>query len=455
MLLPDINCLLDFGVESLWTLHETEELFWTLVVLEVPGAQHTSDLWGKFWLLLLDDWVEMLRYKEELIFRRDLVKILEGDGLVLLGSWSSISTGRSILCRTATTTALWVATATATMTTTNWWISRARHLLLRIALLRMALPALRAHVGCSQLLRIHKLLGRYALWRIVDRWRTCGVHSGIWHAGRVGATRTLLTLSILGLEVGTTYFAWLSKCNVDWLGTVDTSVHLSHSLGGFLRGGEAHKAKALVITLVVTHGAGRGDCTKRRKFLFEPFITKLIIKVLDVEINTLVLGGKIIAKLGELHAKLSMALSLLLSTRDKQLFAFSVGLAFPFIVIEFFDTLGSILMFFKVDKAKALALTFIVLHDHARRDRTNFFKFRLEFVVGHILWDVFDIHVGKVLETVLHALLFWNKRTYKHLFLTQQHAVDFFNGAVCHLLGFIVHETVALGVTVLIYSNLA
>lgn len=69
-----------------------------------------------------------------------------------------------------------------------------------------------------------------------------------WHGSHAGDT-----LHVLVGQVGFALLFALSKSNIEGFGANDSSVHLSHSLGGLLGGGEADKAEALGATLLQHH----------------------------------------------------------------------------------------------------------------------------------------------------------------------------------------------------------
>lgn len=83
----------------------------------------------------------------------------------------------------------------------------------------------------------------------------------------------------------------LGQGHIQGLGDNDASVHVCHSLGGLLRGGETDEPKALGAAGLVHHHLGAGDVAKLGKLLPQALVIHLILQVLHVEVDALIPVG--------------------------------------------------------------------------------------------------------------------------------------------------------------------
>jgi hypothetical protein len=193
--------------------------------------------------------------------------------------------------------------------------------------------------------------------RIVDG----SVDVASWNTGGGGLLHPdLIALGNLALKLLPTYFTTLSKRYIQGFCSNHLVVHFSNSFGSLIWGREANKAEALRSTLFVAHDFAAGDSTEWFELGPKLFIVEVIFQVLDVEIDTLVLGQ--LLKLGLLvgAAEFLLTLSLLLSTGDKEL------PTLIFNVVEFVSGFLSFLMPLKINEAESLALALFIGGNESR-----------------------------------------------------------------------------------------
>merc|ERR1719453_1782423 len=183
-------------------------------------------------------------------------------------------------------------TLLATLPTLLWKAARPTHLAAHLWLV--------VHLATAT--SRHRIENTGSLGRVHARHATRGVlHAGLLH-----------TLSHLGLELSTALLLALSEGDIDWLRGENLAVHFSDSLGGFLWGVVANKAKALGGTVVSTHDLARGDLSIRIEGSAESLIIKVLVEVLDIEVDTLVFVDALLLDLVELLFELGSAFALLL-----------------------------------------------------------------------------------------------------------------------------------------------
>ena len=314
------------------------------------------------------------------------------------------------------------------------------------------------------------------------------------------------------LELAAADILALSESNVERLGVDHTLVHLGDGLGGLIGAAEADETEALALTeglllsllllgllrllgllllggllslslggllglhllllgvlLVglllltlgggggralsgITHNLGGGDGTVRSEEITELLIINIVSQVLDVEVDTLVLGGLLHAGSLVLLAQLLLTLVLLLGTANVKLLALDVLL-----VHLSHGGLGALVVGV-VDETETAALAILVVAEGSGGDLTESLEHDAELVVGDLEIDVLDVDVGEVglhlLELAL-AVLLGDVVADEDLLVVQQHTVNVLDGVVGSLGGLVVDETVTLGVGELILSDLA
>merc|ERR1719270_3343865 len=113
--------------------------------------------------------------------------------------------------------------------------------------------------------------------RLRHGWHEVSSHSHLLHTSHSLHPHAGHPLDVLAGQVGLPVLLPLGQSHVQRLGHDDTSVHLSHGLGGFLRRREANKSKALGASLLA-HNLGGGDGSIGSKLLPETFIIDGIIQ---------------------------------------------------------------------------------------------------------------------------------------------------------------------------------
>ena len=212
--------------------------------------------------------------------------------------------------------------------------------------------------------------------------------SGLLHAD-------LVALSDLALKLLPADLPTLGEGDVERLRANHLVVHLSDSLGGLVRGGEADETEALGGALLVTHHLGTGDGAEWLKLRTEAFVVDLVVEVLDVQVNALVLADLLHLGLLVRLAQLLLALSLLLGTSDKELAALVLG------VVKSFHSLLGLLVGLEVNETKATALALVVDLDDRGCDVAKLLEEGDELVLGDLRVEVLDVDVG---ELSLHLL---------------------------------------------------
>ncbi|KAK8919492.1 hypothetical protein VCV18_008318 [Metarhizium anisopliae] len=319
------------------------------------------------------------------------------------------------------------------------------------------------------------------------------LHVLLRHTGRGSSLlHTQLVASLdTGLELALANILALSQSNIQGLAVDHALVHLSNSLGGIIRIAEADETKALALTkflvtllisflvgvfllgllgfllglrlllvvffllLIVVgsigrsipHHLGGGDGAKLGKHLAELLIIHIVIKVLDVEVDTLVLIGFF-----QTSSFLLLTLMLLLGTTNVKVLATEV------LTVELLDSLGGAFMGGEIDKTEATALALLITGKRRRRDVTILLEELTELVVGGLSADILDVNVGKVsfhlLKLALTVLL-RDVMTDVDLLLVEKHAINVLDGLVSSLVRLVMDKTIALGVAVLVLGNLA
>jgi len=187
--------------------------------------------------------------------------------------------------------------------------------------------------------------------------------------------------------------------------------------------------------------------------LAELVVINFVIQVLDVQVDALVFVSFLKASSLIRLPELLLALVLLLGATDVEL------LAVELVAVQLLDGLGGGLVSGEVDETETTALAGLSLAGKGGgSDITVLGEELAELVVGDVGTDVLDVDVGEVglhlLELAL-AVLLGDVVTNVDLLLVQEHTVDVLDGRRSSLIGLVVNETIALGVSVLILSNLA
>jgi hypothetical protein len=202
----------------------------------------------------------------------------------------------------------------------------------------------------------------------------------------------------------------------------------------------------------ITHDLGRSDGTESAEKFAQLLIINIIREVLDVEVDTLIFGSLLKTSGLVLAAEFFLTLVFLLGTADVEFLAVEV------LVVQVFDSSLGILVVDVVDETETAALSTVVTADGSRGNIAEFAKEVTELLVSNLRVDVLDVDVGEVglhfLELAL-AVLLGDVVTDEHLLVVKQHTVDVLDGVVSSLGSLVVDETVSLGVTKLILSDLA
>jgi len=203
----------------------------------------------------------------------------------------------------------------------------------------------------------------------------------------------------------------------------------------------------------VTHDLCRSDGAKGSEQLTELLIINLVIEVLDVEVHTLVLGCLLNARSLVRLAELLLTLVLLLGTTDIEVLTLEV------LSIQLIDSLSSVLVVDEVNETETTALVILlVAGERGGRNVAKLLEEITELLISNFDGNVLDIDVGEVCLHLLKlglTVLFWDVVANEDLLLVQKHTIDVLDSLAGSLVGLVVDETVTLGGSSLILSNLA
>ncbi|ROV94110.1 hypothetical protein VPNG_09340 [Cytospora leucostoma] len=322
------------------------------------------------------------------------------------------------------------------------------------------------------------------------------LHEVTRHTGSGGLLHPNLVAGLnASLELVLTHILALSESDVQGLAVDHPLVHVGNGLGGIVRVAEAHETEALalaelllrlllrlllagllaggggLLTLLlvllvlavllvfgsvcvgIAHDLGRCDRTVLGKHGPELLVINIVTQVLDVQVDTLVLV--LLLNAGSLvgPTELLLTLMLLLGTADIEVLTLEV------IAVQLLDSLVGSFMSSEVDKSEATVLSaLLVSGKRGGSDVAVLGEQLTELLVTGVRVDVLDIYVGEVglhlLEFAL-AVLLGDVVADIDLLLVQKHAIDVLDSLRSSLVGLVVHETVSLGVSMLILGNLA
>ncbi|GKT65979.1 hypothetical protein ColTof4_03266 [Colletotrichum tofieldiae] len=337
-----------------------------------------------------------------------------------------------------------------------------------------------------------------------------GLHVLLGHTGGSGGLLHAELVASLdaSLELALANVLPLGKGDVEGLAVDHALVHLGDGLGGIVGVAEADEAKALALTVgllvrlllgllvaillllglrllglhlldlllglllvlvlllllrgtlvlvarvgsVVAHDLGGGDGAEVGKKLAELLIVNLVVKVLDVQVDALVLVGLLHASSFVRLAQFLLALVLLLGSANVQVLSAEV------LAVEVLNSLGGGLVGGEVDETEAAALALLVAGERGRGDITEGGEEVAELIVSDLVGDVLDVDVGEVglhLLKLALAVLLGDVVTDVDLLLVEKHAVNVLDGLGGSLIRLVVNESVALGVAVLVLGDLA
>jgi hypothetical protein len=252
--------------------------------------------------------------------------------------------------------------------------------------------------------------------------------------------------------VGAAEFLALVEGDDDRLRAENLAVHLSDGAGGLLGGRVADEAKALGgLGLVVTHDAGTGDGAEGSEGLAEDLISDAVIEVLHVQVHALVLRNTLLVKSVDTALDFTGALSLLLGAIDVELEGGTLVL--NGFVGKLCESLLSRGVLSEVNETEALGLSIGVTSDDDASNRAKGGEELLKLVFGVGLRELLHVEVGPVV--LASAVLATNERSDVHLVIVNEVAVELLNGILSGFSSFVVNVAVALGVAVLIGSDLA
>jgi hypothetical protein len=100
----------------------------------------------------------------------------------------------------------------------------------------------------------------------------------------------LVTLGDLTFKLLATDLPTLSEGDVKWLRSNHLVVHFRDGLGSFIRGGKTDETEPFGAALLVSHDLAARDSAKRFELSAELVIIDIVLKVFDVEVDSLILA---------------------------------------------------------------------------------------------------------------------------------------------------------------------
>merc|ERR1740128_1410515 len=240
----------------------------------------------------------------------------------------------------------------------------------------------------------------------------------------------------------------LGQGNIQRLGDNVSAIHLGDSLGCFLRGRKADEAEALASALLAGHNLGACDSAERSKFLAEHLVINRIVKILHVQVNSLVPVQTFKLHHFKLLLELLLSLSLLLGATNIQVLTTEVH------TIQILDGLLGRFSIFVADKAESLQFASFLSHNLERR---NLSKHLVQLVLTHFISKVLHIHICELLgllSKLLLPLLSGDETADKDLLVKEQHTVGLLDSVLGSLLSLKVNKSIALAVAFSILGDL-
>jgi hypothetical protein len=230
--------------------------------------------------------------------------------------------------------------------------------------------------------------------RIVDRT----VDVATWNSSGGSLLHpNLIALGNLALKLLPANLTTLGERNVQRLASDHLVVHLSDSLGSLVGRGKTNEAKPFGNALFIAHDLAASDAAKGLEFDAKLFIVKVILQVLDVEVDALVLGQLLEFGLLVGATEFFLALGLLLSACNKQFLAIHLG------IVKLINRLLSLLVLLEIDKSEALALPLLVSSDEGRSNAAELGEKFVELLLVDLVVHVLDV---KIRELSLHLVEF-------------------------------------------------
>ena len=312
------------------------------------------------------------------------------------------------------------------------------------------------HGAAREVAGEHHVASGLALLRLAGETGLAHVHA---HERRHHATlahalgKAHVLGSIGGSQVSTAVLLALVQGDHKRLALEVLAVELSHGAGGLLGRAVAHEAEALGGLLVdgVAHDAGRGDGAEGGEGLAEGLVADGVSDVLHVQVHALVLGHALLVQGVQAGLDLAGALGLLLGTADVQLEGLLALL--EALVGQLFESLGSRLVLSEVHEAEALGGAVGVHVDGAVSDGTEGLEDAAQLGLVPGGGELLGVQVGPVgLASALSAA---HEEAHTDLHIVDQGSVELLDGILSSLGSLEVHVAVALGVAVLVSSDLA
>jgi len=261
-----------------------------------------------------------------------------------------------------------------------------------------------------------------------------------------------LTLLHLRLEGLTTDVLALSKSDVEGLGADHLAVHLLDGLGGLIGGRVANETEVARSSVLVLHDLAGSDSSKGVELSSETLVIPLIVKVLDVKVDTGRLGLVLHALLLVGSAEFVITLGPLLGTTDVKL------LSLPLLVVELIGSLLGRLVRDKVDETETLGGTVFLLGKGGRDNVAVSLEQVLELLLGSLEVNVLDEDVGELSTLLLDlglTLLLSDVVADEDLLVVEQHTVDGGDSGVGGVTSRVVDEGESTGLSSLVGSDLA
>mmetsp|Transcript_12032 Transcript_12032/g.26218 ORF Transcript_12032/g.26218 Transcript_12032/m.26218 type:complete len:566 (+) Transcript_12032:483-2180(+) len=296
----------------------------------------------------------------------------------------------------------------------------------------------------------HLATAHLALAALAAALHALATHGAATHA----ASTRLVPLA----EALLTGLLLLREADVQRLALHNLQVHLGHSLGGLVGGGEADETEALTLVLLVLHGHTGGDGAEGLKESLQTLVVRGLVQVLHVEVHALVADGGAGGLVG-LHPHLPGALGFGLGATHVE----EVGLGLRVLLGLLLLLLGALVLAIELCDGLRRRLGLLVVHEGEpaavlvlQQGRGGDLAEGPEHLVHlglvHVVGQVLGVDVGEGGGVALIAL---QEVLNLHGLVADLHAVHALDGLLRSLLGLVVHEAIASRLTVDVAGHLA
>mmetsp|Transcript_150764 Transcript_150764/g.366142 ORF Transcript_150764/g.366142 Transcript_150764/m.366142 type:complete len:400 (-) Transcript_150764:54-1253(-) len=244
-------------------------------------------------------------------------------------------------------------------------------------------------------------------------------------------------------------------------------MHLCNGLGGLVRRGEAHKAKALALAFVVSRSRNGSDLAEGLKQGTQTCLVGVLIQVLHIQVHTLLLwllaARELLPqfrlpfplRLRALHVELAHRMAI---RANLLLLALLLGLldllrCSHILHVHLLYALLRLLARLEVDEGELPAL--VVRSNRHGRDGPKLTKLSVDLGLIPVLRETLAVQIGVVRKVWLLPISTLHELAHLHSLLSNLHAVHTLDGLLCRFLCLVVDKAIAVGLTCGVGSDLA